>query len=151
MAISRDSRTYRVRQLPYHMDRHQVVRLLCTLLDSIEPGDIQIYSLASSLSPWERPPTKVATVMFGRLPAILDSDETEWVLHSQRAGLQRNIIIDIHFLGFTALNDVQLDKLAFEFVISAIRMILKYPNVRLAALLYLALQAIHSALGNSQA
>ncbi|KAH8745420.1 hypothetical protein F5882DRAFT_262810, partial [Hyaloscypha sp. PMI_1271] len=114
MAISRGTSTYRVRLLPSHLDRHGVVRLLSTLLDGLEPDNIQILSLARSVNPWERPPTKTATVMFGRLPTVLDSDHDEWVLESQQAGLERNIMIDTHFLGLTALNDVQSENVVFD-------------------------------------
>ena len=107
MAPSRDGRTYRIRQLPCHVDRLQAIDLLVSLSENLGPRDnINIRSLAPNLDPWERPRTKIATVTFKKLPPPFDSDKTEWVFKTQTYGLQRNIIVDVHFLGFTPLNDV---------------------------------------------
>lgn len=102
----RERRTYRVRQLPPHVDRHQTVALLARLGHDLGPAaNIQIFSLSSSLNPWENRPTKTATVCFLRLPAAFDNDKNEWVLPAQsELALERDIIVDVHFLDFTALN-----------------------------------------------
>lgn len=57
--------------------------------------------------PFETPRTKTATVIFKALPEVFDNDEAEWVLRTEDT--QPNVIIDIHFLGFTALSDVDSD------------------------------------------
>ncbi|KAM0797668.1 hypothetical protein BDR22DRAFT_862434 [Usnea florida] len=106
MSGRRERRTYRVRQLPPHVDRHQAVALLARLGHDLGPAtNIQIFSLSSSLNPWESRPTKTATVCFRRLPAAFDNDKQEWVLPAQSEfALERDIIVDVHFLDFTALN-----------------------------------------------
>ncbi|KAI9736325.1 MAG: hypothetical protein M1834_001211 [Cirrosporium novae-zelandiae] len=97
--------TYRVRKLPHYMDKLEVIKLLVSLgLGPLE--NIKTLCLASSLNPYERPPTKTATAEFMRRPQALPPDRQEWVLPTQDVGLQHNVIIDLHFLGFTALNDV---------------------------------------------
>lgn len=100
-------RTYRVRQLPSHIDAHRLPALLISLENSIGPlENINVHSLTGSLNTFEYVQTKTATVTFNRMPRAFDNDLTEWVFQTRRLGLQRNIIFDIHFLGFTALNDV---------------------------------------------
>jgi hypothetical protein len=109
-AEKRHGRTYRFRQLPPQVD----TRFLPTLLLSIDAafgplGNIRVHSLASSLDPWESPPTKVATITFKQLPSIFDNEDKEWVFLARNIGLLKNVIVDVHFLGFTPLNDVVED------------------------------------------
>lgn len=112
--ISHD-RTYRVRQLSWHIDVHHLPALLISLESSIGPlGNINVHSLAGSLNTFEDVPTKTATVTFNSVPSAFDNDQTEWVFQTRRLGLQKNIIFDIHFLGFTALNDVDPSMFALE-------------------------------------
>ena len=63
--------------------------------------------------PFETLRTKTATVNFKKLPEKFDNDDTEWVLPTGDG--QANVIIDVHFLGFTALNDVDSDLHALEY------------------------------------
>ena len=106
MSVKREWRTYRVRQLPSHVDKQSTAALLARLGYDLGPSEnIQILSLAPSLNPWENPPTKTATLSFRRLPSTFDNDKDEWVLPAQsELALERNIIVDIHFLDFTPLN-----------------------------------------------
>lgn len=73
----------------------------------VDYGKIVTCSLASSLVPFETPRTKTATIIFKTLPDIFDNDDTEWPLRTEDA--QPNVIADVHFLGFTALNDADSD------------------------------------------
>ena len=69
------------------------------------PADsIRVYSLATTLSLHERPPSKVATVMFSTTPTIvtLGYDKNEWNIPPGEGRL----ILDTHFNGMTPLNDV---------------------------------------------
>lgn len=101
-----DDRTYRVRQLPAHLDIHHLPRLLISLENSLGPlENIHIHSLAGSSNGFEEAPTKTATVTFSNRPTVFDNDQSEWSFQTQQLGLQKNIIFDIHFLGFTTLND----------------------------------------------
>lgn len=115
MARIREDRTYRVRQLPSHIDSNHLPALLISVENSTGPlENINVHSLAGSLNTFEDVPTKTATVTFGAVPTAFDNDQTEWVLQTRRLGLQRNIIFDTHFLGFTALNDVDPNVHALE-------------------------------------
>lgn len=108
MSQGRDVRTYRVRQLPSHVSKESLRTLLVNSCEALGPeDDIVVYSLASSLVPFETSRTKTATIIFKSLPSIFDNDETEWTLVTRDS--QPNITIDVHFLGFTALNDVDSD------------------------------------------
>jgi hypothetical protein len=99
--------TYRVRQLPADMDILRLPALLISLENCIGPlQNVVVHSLAGSLKPFEYTPTKTATVTFHNVPRVFDNDQTEWVFRTRHLGLQKNIIFDTHFLGFTALNDV---------------------------------------------
>jgi hypothetical protein len=80
----------------------------------VDCREIVTCSLASSLVPFETPRAKTATVIFMTLPAVFDNDDTEWVLRTE--GPQPNVIVDVHFLGFTALNDVDSDLHVLEYV-----------------------------------
>jgi len=79
---------------------------LASIIPDVAPDDIRVFSLALSLNPLEIPATKVATLMFRKVPATLDTDDTEWVIPGESAGLVRDAIIDVHLQGFTPLNDV---------------------------------------------
>lgn len=107
MARDRHDRTYRVRQLPPHLDIHRVVAFLVTLHSSLGPSDnIQVHSLAGELGFLEPPLTNTATVSFANVPEIFDNDNTEWGLAADHLGLKAIISFDTHFIGFTALNEV---------------------------------------------
>lgn len=107
----REARTYRVRQLPAYLRYHrQVANLLAGIVEDLgSPEDIRVFSLATSLNPLEIPPTKVATLMFNVVPPRFDNDHDEWVISGQSIGLLRDIVVDVHFLDFTPLNDVSPD------------------------------------------
>lgn len=100
------------------MDKTQLPELLVKISESFGPPDnILIYSLASSLSPFERFPTTTATVAFKRTPSIFDDGRIEWTFLAKHTSLQQNIVVDVHFWGFTALNDVDPDLHTIEYVI----------------------------------
>ncbi|KAI1088735.1 hypothetical protein F5B19DRAFT_470013 [Rostrohypoxylon terebratum] len=107
-------KVYRLRGCPGHLDRLGAAELLSRELGDIAPTDIAIKSLATSLHSWTATPTKVGTLMFHKVPALLGEreKETEWKLSV--VGLEEDLILDIHFLGMTPLNDVQLEKHKFD-------------------------------------
>ncbi|KAI9148377.1 Protein SERAC1 [Paramyrothecium foliicola] len=79
--------------------------------DTISPGDIQIFSLATIPDPWKRWQSKVATLMFRKTPSALLSDENartqgleEWAFKVH--GLPEPLILDTQFHGMTVLNEV---------------------------------------------
>jgi len=107
-------KVYRLRYLPGHVDRLKAVELLAGLLDGIAASDIQIYSLAQSVDPAERPPAKVATLTFSKLPSIIHSDPngSEWTIDGP--GLSKPLILDSRFRGMTPLNDMLPGSHRFE-------------------------------------
>jgi hypothetical protein len=108
MPRPRERRTYRLRQLPQHLGLQDVAEFLCNVSSDFGvKEDIQVFSIASSLISWEKPPTKTATLLFNSTPRAFDNDEEEWTVSARHAGWSRKLMFDIHFEGFTALNDVE--------------------------------------------
>jgi hypothetical protein len=104
---SSKAQTYRIRQLPCILTYpRQVASFLSSIVPDLAAEDVRVFSLASSLNPLEIPATKVATVMFNRVPPLFNTSESQWVISGQSAGLVRDVLIDIDFQGFTPLNDV---------------------------------------------
>lgn len=111
MPRNRENRTYRLRYVPPSIMRPELADFLTTTVEGLGPIDnINVYSLASSLNP--RDVTKTATLMFKKVPTMLDNDKREWSVHVP--GQARNLIFDTHFLDFTALNDVEPSVYQFE-------------------------------------
>ncbi|KAI2465412.1 hypothetical protein F4781DRAFT_424824 [Annulohypoxylon bovei var. microspora] len=107
-------KVYRLRGCPAHLDRSGAAALLSRELGDISPTDIQIQSLATNLDPWARPPTRVGTLMFDKLPASIREHDgkTEWSF--KVIGLETDLILDTHFMGMTPLNDVEQEKHEFD-------------------------------------
>jgi hypothetical protein len=109
MSRPREDRTYRVRQLQVSsaIAFDELSSIIASVSDGLGPADkIEVYSVASSLSVFENPPTSVATITFSKTPPVLDNDKNEWSFPAKHLGWgRRNVIFDTHFLGFTALNE----------------------------------------------
>ncbi|RDA86370.1 hypothetical protein CP532_1082 [Ophiocordyceps camponoti-leonardi (nom. inval.)] len=79
---------------------------------------ITVYSLATSLAPWENPPTRVATLMFKETPPFLPratSDESEWQTLVTLSDKNYILVLDHHFWGMTPLNDVPKESPSAEY------------------------------------
>ncbi|KAH8894176.1 hypothetical protein GQ53DRAFT_744927 [Thozetella sp. PMI_491] len=100
------SKVYRLRGLPGHVDRLEAVGILSRSLQDVGRDDIHIRSLAAAVDPWERQPTRTATLTFEKTPALIaaHSELGEWKIPV--TGLGSPLLIDTHFFGLTALNDV---------------------------------------------
>lgn len=115
MSTGSKAKTYRVRQLPCILTYpRQVASFLAGIVPDLAAEDVKVFSLATSLNPLEIPATKVATVMFSRVPPTFDNGGTQWVIPGQSAGLVRDILVDVHFQNFTPLNDVPQDEHVLE-------------------------------------
>lgn len=113
MPRSRNTLTYRLRRLPAYLKRSAVADYLVRSIEDIGPREnIVVRSLASNLVQWERPPTKVATLMFKKTPELFNNDGTEWTVPVE--GQNRSLIFDTHFLDFTPLSDPGQDLLQLE-------------------------------------
>ena len=75
----------------------------------ITPDDVLIHSLATA--PWERPPTKTATLQFTTLPSVIDTVKKEWKVEGRDLG---TLLLDTHFLGLTPLNEIRAWEHCFE-------------------------------------
>jgi hypothetical protein len=115
MALSKHRQTYRVRQIPAYIDLSRLPRILHRVLEyhGATTG-IKIFSLATSLSFTENVPTREATVMFDEVPLALTSEKDEWVFSREVTDLPHNLIVDTHFQGFTAFNDIHSADHEFE-------------------------------------
>jgi hypothetical protein len=115
MPRTRESRAYRVRQLPQNLQQHAVASFLATASSDLGPAaNIQVFSVAPSLSLYERTPTKIATVVFKETPQCFDDDKVQWTLISEHPEWPRHLVFDIHFIGFTPLNDLSYDESQVE-------------------------------------
>ena len=101
MGLNREGRVYRVRQLPLHLDypsdTAQFLASIAPVLGGVD--NIRVCSLAQA----ERS-SKTATVTFKTIPSVFDNDEHQWTLQVE-SFFGRNVIVDIHFRGFTVLNE----------------------------------------------
>lgn len=113
MSRSRESRVYRVRQLPLYLEyRGDVAPLLAKVAPVLGAVDnIRVFSLAR-----EDTDSKTATVSFMITPSIFDNDKEKWTLQAEDV-CGRNIIIDTHFRGFTVLKEPQLTLHTVEWVL----------------------------------
>ena len=101
MSRSRERQVYRVRQLPLRLEnRGDTAPFLASIAPVLGTVDnIRVFSLAQ-----EKVDTKTATIAFKSTPSIFDNDEQQWTLQVEVV-CGRNIIVDTHFRGFTALNE----------------------------------------------
>lgn len=101
MGLNRQDRVYRVRQLPLHLDnRSDTAQFLASIAPVLgEVDNIRVCSLAQ-----RNRDSKTATVTFKAIPSVFDNDEHQWTLHVE-SFFGQNVIVDIHFRGFTVLNE----------------------------------------------
>lgn len=113
MGRSRESRVYRVRQLPLHLEnRGDVAPFLIRIASILGAVDnIRVFSLAQ-----EKSNSKTATLSFNNLPSLFDNDEEQWTLRAEDI-CGRNVIIDTHFRDFTVLNEPRHGLHTVEWVI----------------------------------
>ncbi|KAH8586238.1 hypothetical protein B0O99DRAFT_644911 [Bisporella sp. PMI_857] len=104
------SRTvFRVRGIPYDVKTFKdTALLLCPGMGDVPIDDIQVYSLATALLPWENPRSKVATVMFRTLPSLTHNSDgkDQWRIPVEGRHDVDSLTLDTHFKGMTPLNDV---------------------------------------------
>jgi hypothetical protein len=84
-----------------------VAKALNTTVDNVK-----VYSLATTLTPWEMPPSRVATLMLFADPVSLGSlkgEQNEWVLDVGSSD-DESLVLDTHFWGLTPLNDIDPQK-----------------------------------------
>lgn len=108
MSSRTNTKVFRVRNLPDHVDRLEVREILRRHGEGMGDVDIQVCSLASDVYSTSKLRTKTATVTFDRLPASLEPRRFKidlTIKFSERLVL----IVDEHFQGVTPLNDIDLE------------------------------------------
>ena len=115
MGRPRNQLTYRLSQLPGYLTAADVASFLASASDKFGPeSSIHVFSLATSLLPWER--TKVATLLFKTTPKEFDNDKGKWVVSLRDIHDGLELILDVLFDGFTPLNDVDQSTHLAEYV-----------------------------------
>jgi hypothetical protein len=115
MPKAREFRTYRVRQLPGNLLQDAVASFLAAASPDLAPAtNIQVFSIAPSLATYETTPTKVATLVFKVTPSCFDNDKDQWTLTSEHPAWRRKLLFDVHFQGFTPLNDISFEESEVE-------------------------------------
>jgi hypothetical protein len=91
-----------------------VANLLSSNLGQCPIKSIHVFSLASSLYPYNSPRPKVATLKFTTAPSCINDrpDADQWTISCASGTL----ILDTHFLGMTPLNDVDHSVHRYEYV-----------------------------------
>lgn len=126
MARDQKALTYRVRQLPPSINEAGVVRMLQDLLATEESTPtITVFSLAQSLVAPEETRSKDATVSIHPLPPALKNGQ-QWLFSALYSNTKYRIIVDLHFLDFTVLNDLSDDEHILELVYQI------YPTIQLS-------------------
>jgi hypothetical protein len=99
---------FRLRQVPAYVTSHDVAaQLLSAGLGDICASDIKICSLATVLSnPWTGACSRTATVMFYKIPSIVNTRREEFEVMLKIDGLDNSLILDNHFRGLTPLYDI---------------------------------------------
>jgi hypothetical protein len=102
---------FRVQGLPHHIaTNHDAASFIAdAIVDDAGRQDVRVFSLATTVDYWERPPSKVATAQLRRITSSMQPRaDKEWAVGPLR--------IDLRFLGMTPLNDVELSEHKFELV-----------------------------------
>jgi hypothetical protein len=113
------SRTvFRLRKVPNCVsDSAETAKLLSDAL-ALSVDNIIIYSLAKASDVWEVPPSRVATLQFKSIPQCVEKapDDDEWEVPVPGGSPVHVLLLDTHFRGMTALNDVEPAKHRAEYV-----------------------------------
>ncbi|KAL6789794.1 hypothetical protein J3E68DRAFT_439026 [Trichoderma sp. SZMC 28012] len=104
---SPETKVYRLRGIPAHLDRLGVAQLVQPFLSDGKLEDVRVASLALSCDFWVTNPTKTATLNLKKLPEVVRAAPAagEWHL-PVRALPEHSLILDDTFYGLTPLNEV---------------------------------------------
>lgn len=113
-----ESKVYRLRHIPEHLDRHGVIQLVRTFIPGGELGDVDVKSLAlaPTCEAWSAPRFNVATLSFQKLPDAVSKNPTagEWSLRTPT--LAKPLLLDDTFFGLCPLNHVPENEHQYEYV-----------------------------------
>lgn len=113
---SAESKVYRLRGIPEHLDRLGVALLLSRFIANGDQGDVSVGSLALSCKRWVNKRTKTATLSFKKLPDIVSRNPGagEWSLRDPT--WLAPLLLDDTFIGLSPLNDVPEHEHYYEYV-----------------------------------
>ncbi|KAG7116091.1 hypothetical protein HYQ44_007244 [Verticillium longisporum] len=107
-AIDWTRKVFRLRKLPCTVANPDEAATFLAGPLGLAPADIVVFSLARTSDVWEVPPSKVATVKLDKTPTNVPRKTTEgqWEIPVPSSTPSRWLLLDTHFDGMTALNDV---------------------------------------------
>lgn len=117
MSLSPEKTVFRLRRCPGDRDASDLQELLSNALQDVSKRDIRIQSLATDYGVCNT--SKTATLMFRRkLPGLVEEhpNQTQWKIPLDDGS--SDLLLDVHFAGFTPLNDPEPEKHKFEYVSS---------------------------------
>jgi len=84
------------------MERAILMRSPCFVANAlgIDAANVKISSLATTLSPWEIPPLRVATLILLQTPSSilsLNNQQNKWVLEPKPSKGYESLLLDTHF------------------------------------------------------
>ncbi|KAF3068713.1 Protein SERAC1 [Trichoderma lentiforme] len=114
---SAESKVYRLRGIPGHLDRLGVALLLSRFIADGDQRDVSVASLALSCERWVITRTKTATLSFKKLPDIVSRDPNagEWPL--QDPTWAAPLLLDDTFFGLSPLNDIPENEHRFDCIV----------------------------------
>ncbi|KAH6640664.1 hypothetical protein F5144DRAFT_105787 [Chaetomium tenue] len=103
-----DRKVFRLRKLPSHISSLAETADILSRALSLPIDDIVVYSIGRTTDIWEVPPFKVATLQLKSIPTLLRDRlaEDEWSIPTTSNLPIDDLLLDTHFEGLTALNDV---------------------------------------------
>ncbi|KAI1846006.1 hypothetical protein JX266_007815 [Neoarthrinium moseri] len=104
----RPSVVFRLRGLPATIENASAVAsLVSERLGDVTTESVRVFSIARTLAHWENPPSKVATLTFMTTPSLVRDGlgKNEWSIPG-KTDCSDELILDLHFMGMTPLNDV---------------------------------------------
>jgi aminopeptidase-like protein len=113
-----DRKVFRLRKLPSHISSLAETANILSRALSLPIDDIVVYSIGRTTDIWEVPPFKVATLQLKSIPTFLRDRlaENEWSIPTTSNLPIDDLLLDTHFEGLTALNDVDPAKHSAEYV-----------------------------------
>ena len=99
---------FRLRNIPNHVSTTPEATKLLNSALAVPVDSIVIYSLAKTSDMLEKPPSRVATIQLKTVPSCIAKapDDQEWEVPMPDGYPGNVLILDIHFRGWTTLNDV---------------------------------------------
>jgi hypothetical protein len=104
MDSNKKALTFRVTCIPVDIPTYDFAAFLLKVIPSLGTVDnIKTGSLAPSPDDFSHRPSRTATVLFLEVPPLFQNGSDRWSFPI--TGHAKDLVVDKHFIGFTALND----------------------------------------------